>query len=70
VHIVGPRFSGAGNTEYMAGYHTTAVRASYDINDTWTVTGRVDNLENKQYEEVKGYGVLGRAWYAGVSARL
>jgi len=66
-HLVGPRFSGVGNTTPMQGYQRIDIRASYAINKQWKLTGRVDNAENKKYEEVSGYGVLGRAWYAGVS---
>jgi len=67
-HLVGPRFSTAGNKKPMQGYHKADVRLNYAINKQWELTARVDNLENKKYEEVSGYGVLGRAWYAGVSA--
>ncbi|MDQ6974930.1 MAG: TonB-dependent receptor [Mariprofundaceae bacterium] len=66
--IVGPRFSSTGNTKPMAGYSKTDIRAAYAINQQWKLTARVDNLNNKLYEEVSGYGVLGRAWYAGASA--
>ncbi len=67
VKIVGPRFSGAGNTLPMAGYHKLDVRTSYAVNEQWKLTARVENAENRHYEEVSGYGVLGRAWYAGVN---
>jgi len=66
--VVGPRFSSTGNRKPMKGYRKTDVRVSYAINKQWKLTGRVDNLNNKTYEEVSGYGVLGRAWYGGVSA--
>jgi len=66
--LVGPRFSAAKNKKPMQGYHKADVRLNYAINKQWELTARVDNLENKKYEEVSGYGVLGRAWYAGVSA--
>ncbi len=68
VDVVGPRFSTTGNLEPMVGYHKSDLRLSYAINDMWKVNGRVENIENKMYEEVFGYGVPGRAWYAGVSA--
>jgi len=66
--LVGPRFSTAKNKKPMQGYHKADVRLNYAINKQWELTARVDNLENKKYEEVSGYGVLGRGWYAGVSA--
>ncbi|MDQ6955799.1 MAG: TonB-dependent receptor, partial [Mariprofundaceae bacterium] len=67
-YLVGPRFSSTGNKKYMQGYQKTDVRLNYAVNKQWKLTARVDNLEDKKYEEVSGYGVLGRAWYAGVSA--
>jgi len=70
VHIVGARFSAPKNAKPMAGYHTTALRASYAINDALLVNARVENLENKKYEEVSGFGVLGRVWYAGMSTNF
>ncbi len=66
--VVGPRFSSTGNRKPMRGYRKTDVRVSYAVNKQWKLTARVDNLNNKTYEEVSGYGVLGRAWYGGVSA--
>jgi len=65
--IVGPRFSSAFNQKLMQGYQKTDIRARYAINDQWMLNARVENAGNKVYEEVKGYGVFGRAWYAGVS---
>ena len=70
VHIVGARYSSTGNTKRMDAYHTTALRGSYQLNDVWSLHGRIENAENKKYEEVKGYGVLGRVWYTGVSANF
>ncbi len=64
--IVGPRFSSTGNKKHMAGYHKSDVRLAYTLNKHWTITGRIENLENKIYEEVSGFGVLGRAYYCGM----
>jgi len=66
--VVGPRFSSTGNRKPMKGYRKTDVRVSYAINKQWKLTARIDNAGDKIYEEVSGYGVLGRAWYGGVSA--
>jgi len=68
MHIVGARFSGTGNTQPMAAYRTIALRGSYQLNDLWSFNARIENAGNKKYEEVKGYGVLGRVWYTDVSA--
>jgi len=70
VNIVGPRFSASGEKKPMQGYHKTDIRLSYKVNDVWTIRARVNNLENKKYEEVAGYGVLGQAFYGSVIAKL
>lgn len=67
-HVVGPRYSSTGNVKPMEGYQKTDIRASYAINKQWKLTTRVDNVGDKIYEEVSGYSVLGRAWYAGATA--
>lgn len=43
---------------------------SYDISDNFTVFGRVENLLDRRYEEVKGYGTPGVGVFAGVRARF
>jgi len=67
-HLVGPRYSSTGNIKPMKGYQKTDIRASYAIDEQWKLTARVNNVGDKIYEEVSGYSVLGRAWYAGASA--
>lgn len=66
--IVGVRFSEPNNVSRLAGYRKTDLRARYRLNPVWELTARVDNVENKSYEEVAGYGVPGRVWYAGAGA--
>ncbi|MBL1352813.1 MAG: TonB-dependent receptor [Zetaproteobacteria bacterium] len=67
-YIVGPRFSSAGNQKYMEAYKKIDMRMNYPINKQWKLTARVENAGNVRYEEVSGYGVLGRAWYGGISS--
>jgi len=66
-HLVGPRFSSAGQQKYMQGYQTTDVRLQYALGEHWKLVARVNNVANKKYEEVASYGVLGRAWYGGLN---
>jgi len=68
MNIVGPRFSDAGNSTPMSGYSKTDLRIAYAVNDIWKLKFRVENISDKQYEEIAGYGVPGRATYFGVSA--
>ena len=68
VNIVGPRFSGSGNSQPMSGYAKSDLRVAYMVNDIWKLKFRVENVEDKKYEESAGYGVRGRATHFGVSA--
>ena len=68
MNIVGPRFSGSGNTQPMSGYAKSDLRVAYMVNDVWKLKFRMENVEDKKYEEIAGYGVPGRTAYFGVSA--
>lgn len=50
----------------LGGYTLVNLAASYDITGNIQVSGRVDNLFDKEYEEVRGYGTYGFSAYAGV----
>jgi len=52
----------------MKAYKKIDMRMNYPINKQWKFTARVENAGNVRYEEVSGYGVLGRAWYGGLSS--
>ncbi|MCK5425191.1 MAG: TonB-dependent receptor [Emcibacter sp.] len=46
------------------------LRASYAINDTVEVYGRVDNLFKKEYQQVSGYGTPDQSFYLGVRGKF
>ena len=48
------------------GFVTADVAGSYALNDQLTLTARVENLTDKRYSEVLGYGEPGLAGYVGV----
>lgn len=66
--FTGPRFSSPNNVNYLASYRKTDLRLRFQINPTWQLTARVENVENKTYAEATGFGVPGRVWYAGAGA--
>ncbi len=68
VNFTGSRFSGASETQLMDAYVITDLRLAYTLNEMFKLKARVENAENKKYEQVSGYGVAGRATYFGVSA--
>ncbi|WP_342364276.1 TonB-dependent receptor plug domain-containing protein [Terrarubrum flagellatum] len=66
--LVSKRFSGAGETQRLAPYARLDLYTQYQINETWKIYGRVENITNARYEEVFNYGTTGRAFYAGWTA--
>ncbi len=54
-----------GNIE-IDGWVRIDLRLSYDINDSVQIYGRMDNIFNKEYQHVTGYGTADRSVYAGV----
>ena len=48
------------------GFATADLSAGYAVNDNITLTARVENLTDKRYSEVLGYGEPGRTAYVGV----
>ena len=41
----------------LGGYTTSAIRASYRINDAWAVKAKVDNLTDKEYVTASSFGL-------------
>ena len=42
---------------------------AYDLTQHVAFFGRIENLTNKRYEEVFGYGSRGRAFFIGLEAK-
>ncbi len=68
VVMVAGRFSSAGERDRLAPYARLDIHAEYRIGQTWKVHARVENVTDARYQEVRNYGVTGRAFYAGLSA--
>jgi vitamin B12 transporter len=51
------------------GFVTADLAGSYRLNDHVSLTARVENLADKRYQEVFGFGEPGRAVYVGVRFR-
>ncbi|MDX2495882.1 MAG: TonB-dependent receptor [Desulfuromusa sp.] len=52
--------------EHLDEYILVNLAASYQINFNLKLFGRIDNLFDKDYEEVSGYGTAGLSGYAGI----
>jgi len=53
----------------LAPYGVLHLGGAHDINQHIAFFGRIENLTNKHYEEVFGYGSRGRAFFIGVEAK-
>lgn len=62
----GSRSDGATG-ETLDAYTLVNLASSYQLNEHWTIFGRVDNLFDEDYEEVAGYGTAGLSAYAGIT---
>lgn len=51
-------------------YVLVDLRASYAVSDQLEISGRVENLFDKDYQTVYQYGTVGRAGYVGLSFRF
>ncbi|MBE9503507.1 MAG: TonB-dependent receptor, partial [Proteobacteria bacterium] len=58
----------SGNPVWLDSYKKADFAASYDITDNINLFARVENLTNREYEEVKDYGTAGRSYYGGLKA--
>jgi len=59
----GDSFNDTANAQLLSGYLTTDLYADYKINSEWKFQAKLNNLSNKQYENILGYNQPGRAVY-------
>jgi vitamin B12 transporter len=64
---IGTRHEGTVQT---GRYTLISAVANYDLTDTLTLYVKGENLTDKLYQEVNGYGTAGRSVYAGLNARF
>ncbi|MBL4801497.1 MAG: TonB-dependent receptor [Emcibacter sp.] len=61
-----PRNFSAG----VDGWVRADLRASYDITEQVSVYGRIDNLFDKEYQQVSGYGTPDRSAFVGIRGKF
>lgn len=54
----------------LGGYGLVDLALSYQLTGSVELFARVDNLFDKEYQEVQGYGTLGAAGYGGIKVTL
>jgi vitamin B12 transporter len=70
VQYAGESFNNASNSVRLEPYTLVDLRASYPINDTVEIYGRVENVGDEQYQTTTDYGSAGRGTFVGVRARF
>jgi vitamin B12 transporter len=68
IHFVGRRFEDTANNQPVGAYTLVNIAGSFDLTKTVQIFTRVENLLNRKYEEVLGYGTAGRSAYGGLKA--
>ena len=59
-----------GTSSYLGGYLVWDFGASYAVNETVSVYGRIENIADKTYETKGGYATGGRAGFVGLRAKF
>ncbi len=68
-HYVGTRYDRADQKGAQTGRYTLFdLSVNYDLTDTFSLYGKIDNLTDKNYQTVDGYSMSPRAWYVGMKA--
>jgi len=67
---VGERYDGSYSDETLGSYTLVNLAASWQVIENLKIFGRVDNLFDKQYEEVADYGTAGLSGYLGLKANF
>lgn len=70
VRYAGDAFDDAANRNVLGHYTLVDLRASWAINDTFDLYGRLENLFDVKYATTRNYGTLGRGVYGGVRAHF
>ena len=70
VRYVGKTYNNEANTVPVSDYATVDLRASYPINETFEIYGRVENALDKDYQTILNYGTPGRGAFLGLRARF
>lgn len=70
LRYVGDAFDNAANSFVLGQYALVDVRASWRVNQTVEVYGRVENLLNEAYVTTRNYGTQRRGAFAGIRARF
>jgi len=60
------RYNNAANTQVLPGYATLGLYTSRSLGRDITLTARLDNVADKDYETARGYATGGRIFHVGL----
>jgi vitamin B12 transporter len=66
---MGPRFDDAGESVRLSDFALVNVFGSWQFTEQYELFARVENLFDKHYEPVFGFGAPGRTMFAGIRVR-
>ena len=63
---VGNRWNDSANTSKIKAYTTVDFNSSYDVMENFKILARIENLFDKNFQQIQGYASPGRSFYGGV----
>ena len=69
-HYIGTRYDDLAQTKQTGRYTLWGAVVNYDATESISFYLKGDNLSDKLYQEVDGYGTAGRSFYVGLNARF
>jgi len=67
---VGHTWGNSTNTQKVKPYTKVDLSTSYDLTKNFHIFGRIENLFDRKYAEVRGYATPGRSFYAGSKVKF
>ncbi len=67
---VGHTWDNSTNTLKVKPYTKVDLFASYDLTKNFQIFGRIENLLDRKYVEIRGYATPGRSFYAGTKVKF
>jgi vitamin B12 transporter len=61
--VVGQRYDDLANTRKLDSYVKLDIRGEYNLNQSWRVQGRIENISNERYETSSFYNQPGRNFF-------
>ncbi|MFH0709874.1 MAG: TonB-dependent receptor [Pseudomonadota bacterium] len=69
-HYIGTRYDDLAKTKQTGRYSLWGAVVNYDATESLSFYLKGDNLSDKLYQEVDGYGTAGRSFYVGANAKF